>query len=104
VAGKTRRSRAGGFLRHLVVQLGVATEALNRGWYERNTGRVLKDIQRRVRHPVNRWMAATLDGWWKSVNIAPVPVALALWRSTRSGAALDAPPEAAASAENGDPS
>jgi predicted phage-related endonuclease len=45
-----------------VVQLGVATEALNRSWYERNTGRVLKDIQRRVRHPVNRWMAATLDG------------------------------------------
>ena len=50
------------FSANLVVQLGVATEALNRSWYERNTGRVLKDIQRRVRHPVNRWMAATLDG------------------------------------------
>jgi len=25
--------------------------------------------------------------WWKSVNIDPVPIALALWRSTRSGAA-----------------
>jgi len=24
--------------------------------------------------------------WWKSVNIDPVPVALALWRGTRSGA------------------
>jgi predicted phage-related endonuclease len=46
----------------LIVQLGTATEALNRGWYERNTGQVLKDIQRRIRHPVIRWMAATLDG------------------------------------------
>jgi hypothetical protein len=50
------------FSGNLVVQLGVATEALNRNWYERNTGRVVKDVQRRVRHPVNRWMAATLDG------------------------------------------
>jgi predicted phage-related endonuclease len=50
------------FSGNLVVQLGLATEALNRSWYERNTGRVLTDIQRRVRHPVNRWMAATLDG------------------------------------------
>jgi predicted phage-related endonuclease len=47
---------------NLIVQLGVATEALNRAWYERNTGRTVTDIQRRVRHPVNRWMAATLDG------------------------------------------
>ena len=27
---------------NLIVQLGTATEALNRGWYERNTGQVLK--------------------------------------------------------------
>ena len=47
---------------NLVVQLGVATEALNRTWYERNTGRIITDVQRWVRHPVNRWMAATLDG------------------------------------------
>jgi YqaJ-like viral recombinase domain len=46
----------------LVVQLGVATETLNRTWYERNTGRRIADVQRRVHHPVNRWMAATLDG------------------------------------------
>ena len=39
---------------NLVVQLGVVTEALNRTWYERNTGRTIKDIQRWVRHPVNR--------------------------------------------------
>ena len=47
---------------NLIVQLGVATEALNRTWYERNTGRVVTDVQRWVQHPVNRWMAATLDG------------------------------------------
>ncbi len=46
----------------LVVQLGLATEELNRRWYEANTGHTLKDVQRRVQHPVNRWMAATLDG------------------------------------------
>jgi hypothetical protein len=47
---------------NLIVQLGLATEALNRSWYERNTGQAIKDVQRRVRHPVIRWMAATLDG------------------------------------------
>jgi predicted phage-related endonuclease len=48
---------------NLIVQLGVVTEALNRHWYERNTGRVIKDVQRQVRHPVIRWMGATLDGF-----------------------------------------
>ncbi len=47
---------------NLIVQLGVVTEHLNRIWYERNTGQNVKDVQRRVRHPVNRWMGATLDG------------------------------------------
>ena len=47
---------------NLIVQLGVVTEQLNRHWYERNTGHTLKDIQRRVNHPVIKWMAATLDG------------------------------------------
>jgi predicted phage-related endonuclease len=47
---------------NLVVQLGVVTEHLNRQWYERNTGRAVKDVQRRVIHPVVKWMAATLDG------------------------------------------
>ena len=46
----------------LIVQLGVATERLNRIWYERATGTTIRDIQRWVRHPVIRWMAATLDG------------------------------------------
>src|ERR1039457_4925595 len=47
---------------NLIVQLGQATEDLNRLWYQRNTGQVVKDVQRRGLHPVNRWMAATLDG------------------------------------------
>jgi predicted phage-related endonuclease len=47
---------------NLIVQLGTVTEDLNRRWYERNTGRAVKDAQRRVRHPVIKWMAATLDG------------------------------------------
>ena len=51
------------FSDNLVVQLGVATEVLNRTWYERNTGRPVTDVQRWVRHPVIRWMAATVDGF-----------------------------------------
>ena len=47
---------------NLVVQLGTVTEDLNRHWYERNTSQVVTDVQRQVRHPVNRWMGATLDG------------------------------------------
>jgi predicted phage-related endonuclease len=47
---------------NLIVQLGSVTEELNRLWYARNTGQVVTDVQRRVFHPVKRWMAATLDG------------------------------------------
>jgi predicted phage-related endonuclease len=48
--------------RNLVVQLGLVTEELNRRWFEANTGQVITDIQKHVRHPGLRWMAATLDG------------------------------------------
>jgi predicted phage-related endonuclease len=47
---------------NLIVQLGVATEDLNRVWYERNAGHAITAVQSRVRHPVISWMAATLDG------------------------------------------
>jgi predicted phage-related endonuclease len=47
---------------NLLVQLGVATESLNRRWYERTTGQVIRDVQSWIRHPVIRWMAATADG------------------------------------------
>jgi len=45
---------------NLIVQLGLATEDLNRRWYEANSGQVIADIQRQVRHPTVRWMGATL--------------------------------------------
>jgi predicted phage-related endonuclease len=47
---------------NLIVQLGTVTEELNRTWYERNTGRRVTDVQRRVRHSAIPWMTATLDG------------------------------------------
>ena len=47
---------------NLIVQLGRATEELNRSWYERNTRRQVSVVQRRVRHSAIPWMAATLDG------------------------------------------
>ena len=47
---------------NLLVQLGAVTEDLNRRWYEANTGQVITDVQRLIRHPILRWMAATLDG------------------------------------------
>jgi predicted phage-related endonuclease len=47
---------------NLIVQLGTATEELNRTWYERNTGRSVGDVQRRVQHSAIPWMVATLDG------------------------------------------
>jgi putative phage-type endonuclease len=47
---------------NLVVQLGAATEELNRTWYERNTGRRVTAVQRRVKHSAIPWMVATLDG------------------------------------------
>jgi predicted phage-related endonuclease len=53
---------------NLVVQLGRATEPLNRAWYERNTGRSVSDVQRWVQHPVHRYLAATLDGFVNAID------------------------------------
>src|SRR6478736_2023649 len=47
---------------NLIVQLGLVTEVLNRHWYERNTGQTVECVQHRLRHPILRWMGATLDG------------------------------------------
>ena len=47
---------------NLIVQLGVVTEHLNRTWYQQQTGKAITAIQRRVKHPLLKWMAATLDG------------------------------------------
>jgi predicted phage-related endonuclease len=48
--------------RNLAVQLGLATEDLNRRWFERESGRQVIDVQRFLRHPRLDWMGATLDG------------------------------------------
>ena len=47
---------------NLIVQLGLVIEALNRHWYERNSGQTVECVQHRLQHPVLRWMGATLDG------------------------------------------
>jgi predicted phage-related endonuclease len=47
---------------NLIVQLGNVTEDLNRCWFEANSGQEVVDVQKHVRHPVLRWMGATLDG------------------------------------------
>ena len=47
---------------NLAVQLGLATENLNRRWYQAQTGKIVTDVQLWRRHPTWRWMAATLDG------------------------------------------
>ncbi len=53
---------------NLVVQLGTVTEDLNRQWYQRNTGQAVTQAQRRVFHPVKRWMAATVDGMVEAIG------------------------------------
>src|SRR5256886_4541119 len=47
---------------NLIVQLGLVPERIKREGCERNSGHVITKVQRRVQHPVIRWMAATLDG------------------------------------------
>jgi predicted phage-related endonuclease len=72
---------------NLIVQLGKATEDLNRRWYALNTGQVVKDIQRRVKHPVIRWMAATLDGVVESTGAVFEAKFMLPWSFSEEGAA-----------------
>jgi predicted phage-related endonuclease len=72
---------------NLIVQLGVATEALNRRWFETNTGEALKDMQRWVRHPVLFWMAATLDGVVESTEAVFEAKFMLPWAFSEEGAA-----------------
>ena len=46
----------------LTVQLGLATEDLNRRLYELNSGYRIADVQRLAIHRTIPWMVATLDG------------------------------------------
>jgi predicted phage-related endonuclease len=72
---------------NLIVQLGVVTEDLNRRWYERNTGRVIADVQRHVRHPVVRWMGATLDGLVEGTGAVFEAKFMLPWSFSEEGAA-----------------
>jgi predicted phage-related endonuclease len=47
---------------NLIVALGLATEGLNRSWFERMSGQRVVECQTRKFHPSIVWMAATLDG------------------------------------------
>jgi predicted phage-related endonuclease len=72
---------------NLAVQLGAATEQLNRQWYERNTGQVVAEVQRRVFHPVKRWMAATLDGIIQDTGAVFEAKFMLPWSFSENGAA-----------------
>jgi predicted phage-related endonuclease len=75
------------FSGNLIVQLGLATEPLNRLWYERNTGQALTQVQSRVRHPVVRWMAATVDGMIEATGAVFEAKFMLPWSFTEEGAA-----------------
>ena len=72
---------------NLVVQLGTATEDLNRRWYERNTGQVITQVQRQVLHPIKRWMAATLDGKVEATGAVFEAKFMLPWSFSEEGAA-----------------
>jgi len=72
---------------NLIVQLGIVTEPLNRHWYQRNTGQAIKDVQRKVRHPVIKWMAATLDGVVETTGAVFEAKFMLPWSFSEEGAA-----------------
>jgi predicted phage-related endonuclease len=71
----------------LIVQLGSVTEDLYRRWFERNTGQAVKDVQRRILHPVLRWMGATLDGMVESTGAVFEAKFMLPWSFSEEGAA-----------------
>jgi predicted phage-related endonuclease len=71
----------------LVVQLGTITEELNRTWYERTTGYAVDDIQRRIRHPIHKWMGATLDGRVQQTGAVFEAKFMLPWNFSEDGAA-----------------
>jgi predicted phage-related endonuclease len=72
---------------NLLIQLGAVTEDLNRRWFERNTGQAVIDVQRHVRHPVLRWMAATLDGMVEASGAVFESKFMLPWSFSEEGAA-----------------
>ena len=72
----------------LIVQLGTVTEDLNRRWYERNYRcKPSPDVQRHIRHPVHKWMAATLDGLVESSGAVFEAKFMLPWTFSEEGAA-----------------
>lgn len=71
----------------LIVQLGSVTEDLNRTWYERRSGHTVSDIQRRVMHPIHKWMAATLDGRVQETGAVFEAKFMLPWNFSEEGAA-----------------
>jgi predicted phage-related endonuclease len=75
------------FSGNLIVQLGIATEDLNRRWYEANSGQAITNVQQQVRHPALRWMAATLDGRVEATGAVFEAKFMLPWSFTEDGAA-----------------
>jgi predicted phage-related endonuclease len=75
------------FSGNLIVQLGVATEDLNRRWYEANSGQVITNVQQQVRHAALRWMAATLDGRVEATGAVFEAKFMLPWSFSEEGAA-----------------
>jgi YqaJ-like viral recombinase domain len=71
----------------LIVQLGVVTEPLNRHWYELNTGYAITQVQCRIRHPLLRWIAATLDGLVEDTGAVFEAKFMLPWSFSEEGAA-----------------
>src|ERR1700722_4503471 len=78
---------------NLIVQLGAATEHLNRHWFERNTGQMITDVQRRVNHPAITWMAATVDGIVEAAGAVLEAKFMLPWSFTEEGAAAKHMPQ-----------
>jgi predicted phage-related endonuclease len=72
---------------NLIVQLGAVTEQLNRQWFEKNTGRAITDVQKRIRHPAIRWMGATLDGIVEATGAVFEAKFMLPWSFSEEGAA-----------------
>src|SRR5580700_5254094 len=72
---------------NLIVQLGLATEELNRRWYETNSGQIITDVQRQVQHAALRWMAATLDGRVEATGAVFEAKFMLPWSFSEEGAA-----------------
>jgi predicted phage-related endonuclease len=56
---------------NLLVQLGCATEDLNRRWFEQETKTRVSQVQRFLRHPSLSFMGATLDGMVEAQGPGP---------------------------------